>query len=312
MEKISFVIPCYCSSNTVESVVNEIEAAMKPRGDDYDHEIILVNDYSTDNTEYVIMQLCKYNSKVKGLSFSRNFGQHSAVMAGFSCATGHYIVNLDDDGQTPVDHVFHLLDKIEEGYDIVFARYNELTRRNIIRRVGTHIKETMNHYLLGKPNNIVFNSFFIARKFVIDEVLNYKNPYPYLGGLLIRATTNIANVEVPHRPRMHGKSTYTITKLIRIMLNEFTSFSVKPLRIASVIGIIFSFIGFVSAIFVVINKIVKPDVSTGWSSLISVLLFIGGIQMIIMGLIGEYIGRIYEEVKERPMYIIAERIDGEN
>jgi undecaprenyl-phosphate 4-deoxy-4-formamido-L-arabinose transferase len=286
--------------------VSEIVNTVSKLGESYAYEIILVNDCSPDDTKYAVMELCNGNPLIKGLSFSRNFGQHSAVMAGFTYAAGDYVVNLDDDGQTPVDRLPELIKKLEENYDIVFAKYIETYRRGIIRRAGTYVKESLNCYILGKPRAIALNSFFIARKFVIDEVLKYTNPYPYLGGLLLRASSNIANVEVPHRSRKEGSSTYTMRKLAALMLNEFTSFSVKPLRIASVFGFMLSVLGLIFAGAVIVNKIINPDISAGWSSTIALILLLGGIQMIITGLAGEYIGRIYISLNKAPQYVIRE------
>lgn len=307
MRLLSFVIPCYCSQKTIAAVVWELVKIVGTRKDLFDYEIILVNDSSKDNTWEAICGLCEADPKIRGISFARNFGQHAAVMAGFAIAKGDLVVSLDDDGQTPVDELFSLVDKLDEGYDIVFAKYIEQGKRPFFRRLGTSGKEAMNEIVLGKPRDLVFNSFFIARAFVIEEVLRYTNPYPYLGGLLYRTSTNAANAEVLHRKRMYGSSTYTFNKLVRLLLNELTSFSVKPLRIATVLGLAVSLIGFIFILVVIIRKIAMPHISAGWSSTVSILLFVSGIQMIMMGLIGEYVGRIYISLNKTPQYVIKEK-----
>lgn len=310
MKKISFVIPCYCSEKTLPGVVQEIETVMASRSDAFSYEVILVNDASPrDHTRDVIEKMCKEKSYIKGLSFSRNFGQHSAVMAGFSVASGDYIVNMDDDGQIPLDELFLLVDKLEEGYDLVFAKYIETVKRSWVRQMGTRAREWTNGVLLEKPREIVFNSFFIARRFVIEEVLRYKNPYPYLGGLLYRATHNVANVEVHHRARAQGSSGYTLHKLIRLMLNEMTSFSVKPLRVATIAGLLVGGMGFLWMLFIIGRKIFVPTVDSGYSSLMATILFLGGLQLITVGLLGEYIGRIYISLNNSPQYVIKERFN---
>ncbi len=310
MKKISFVIPCYCSENTLPGVVQEIETVMASRSDAFSYEVILVNDASPrDHTRDVIEKMCQEKSYIKGLSFSRNFGQHSAVMAGFSVASGDYIVNMDDDGQIPLDELFLLVDKLEEGYDLVFAKYIETVKRSWVRQMGTRAREWTNGVLLEKPREIVFNSFFIARRFVIEEVLRYKNPYPYLGGLLYRATHNVANVEVHHRARAQGSSGYTLHKLIRLMLNEMTSFSVKPLRVATIAGLLVGGMGFLWMLFIIGRKIFVPTVDSGYSSLMATILFLGGLQLITVGLLGEYIGRIYISLNNSPQYVIKERFN---
>lgn len=310
MKKLSFVIPCYCSEKTLPGVVREINKIMMSRQNAFDYEIILVNDASPkDRTKEVIEELCEKDKRIKGMSFSRNFGQHSAVMAGFSVAEGDYIVNLDDDGQIPLDELFLLIEKLEEGYDLVFAKYIETEKRSWIRKMGTSGREWLNGVLLEKPKDLVFNSFFVARRFVIEEVLQYKNPYPYLGGLLYRATHNVVNVEVHHRARAQGSSGYTIRKLARLMLNEMTSFSVKPLRIATVAGMLTGGIGFLWMIFIIIRKLTISSISDGYSSLMATILFLGGVQLITVGLLGEYIGRIYISLNNAPQYVVKERFN---
>lgn len=310
MKKVSFVIPCYCSEETLPSVVREIEETMCTHAEEFQYEIILVNDASPrDRTRDVIKELSEQKNYVRGLSFSRNFGQHSAVLAGFSLATGDYIVNMDDDGQTPLDELFLLIRKLEEGYDLVFAKYIESKPRSWIRRIGTRARENINCVLLEKPRELVFNSFFVARRFVIEEVLRYKNPYPYLGGLLYRATHNVANVEVHHRERAAGTSGYNLRKLIRLMLNEITAFSVKPLRIATIAGMVVGGLGFLWMVAIIGRKVFVPQVDAGYSSLMATILFLGGLQLITVGMVGEYIGRIYISLNNAPQYVIKERFN---
>lgn len=309
MQLISFVIPCYRSANTIGIVVQEITDVIAQRSDTFDYEIILVNDASPDNTLDVIRKLCAEDMRIKALNLSRNFGQHPAVMAGFGAARGDLVVSMDDDGQTPASEVFRMIEKLEEGYDIVFARYQKEERRSWFRRIGTEGKEAMNRIMLGKPKEIVFNSFFVVRRYVVQEVIKYINPYPYLGGLLYRTSSNVANIDVHHRKRAAGSSTYTIHKLIRIILNEMTSFSVKPLRIATLMGSVLAAIGFLFMLAVILRRALQPGIPAGWSSIISIMLFLGGMQMILLGIIGEYIGRIYICLNKTPQYVIKETIN---
>lgn len=309
MTLVSFVIPCYRSAETIVGVVEEIvttAAGMK----DYAYEIILVNDASPDNTLDVIKKLCKQNKHVTGVNLARNFGQHAAVMAGLHQAKGDIAICLDDDGQTPADEAGKLIAKIEEGYDVVFASYDH-KQHAFYRNIGTKLNELMTRYMLGKPKELYTSSYCAMRRFVIDEILHYENAYPYLVGLLLRSTKHIANVPVNHRRREIGNSGYTFTKLLGLWFNGFTAFSVKPLRIATVIGGGCAVLGFAYGIYTIVKKFINPLVPLGFSSLMAAVMFTGGMMMLMLGLIGEYIGRMYISMNNAPQFVIREIIHEE-
>lgn len=301
--KLSFVIPCYRSENTIEIVVNEIKDVIKLR--DYEYEIILVNDNSPDKVWNVIEKLAEEDENIRGISLAKNFGQHSALLAGYAQCTGDYVVSLDDDGQIPIDELYKLVDKIEEGYDVVYARYKEV-KRNAFRRFGTFMANKMGEIAIGQPKGFKGSSFYIVRKFIIDEMIRYDKPYPYLAGLVFRSTNSVTNVETDHRSRMQGRSTYSFKKLLSIWVNGFTAFSVKPLEIGLYTGFVLAFFGFIGAFVTIIRKIAGVNVLAGWSSTISLLLFIGGLILFMLGLIGEYIGRIYICINNSPQYVIRD------
>lgn len=303
MKKISFVIPCYNSETTVQNVVERIIDTVTADGR-YQYEIICVNDYSKDGTLAVLKTLSKKYG-VKVITFSRNFGQHSALMAGFHYATGNYIMCLDDDGQTPPEHMFRLIDKLREGYDLVSAKYPE-DKRGFVRSVGSKISFLMSRYLIGMPKNIELNSYYVFRRYVRDEIIKYENSYPFVHGLILRVTKNMANVEIPRMEREAGQSNYTFHSLVRLLLNGFTAFSEKPLRLATVTGVLFSFVGFLAALAVVIRKLLNPGMAAGYASTMAVLLFVGGIIMVFLGMLGEYISRIYISLNNAPQYVIRE------
>lgn len=307
-KKISFVIPCYQSARTIPAVVKEIEDAMT-RKPETSFEIILVNDASPDGTYLVIKGICESDSHVIGINLAKNFGQHAALMAGMNLSSGEVLVCLDDDGQTPADEVWKLLDKIEEGYDVVYAKYDH-KQHSRFRNIGSRVNSLMTEKLLGKPKELYISSYFAARKFVVDEMIRYKNAYPYVIGLILRTTNKICNVEVTHRERKFGASGYTFRKLIALWVNGFTAFSVKPLRIAAYGGSMTALFGFLYFIFTIINKIRNPRVPLGWSSTMSVILLIGGVILVVLGIIGEYIGRIYLCINNSPQYVIREIING--
>ena len=304
---ISFVIPCYRSAETIGKVVAELDAAMG-KLPAYTYEIILVNDCSPDDTFEVIRGLCAQREDICGVNLARNFGQHAALMAGFGYTHGEVVVCLDDDGQTPADEVGKLLAGIEEGYDVVYAKYAH-KQHSGFRNFGSKVNELMTRVMLGKPRELYLSSYFAASRFVIDEILRYKNPYPYVIGLVLRTTKNITNVEVAHREREVGVSGYTMGKLLGLWFNGFTAFSIKPLRIATAMGCLTACGGFLYGIYTVVKKFVNPNVPIGFSAMMAALVFIGGMIMLMLGLIGEYIGRIYISLNNAPQYVIRECIN---
>lgn len=309
MKKISYVIPCYRSEHTLTDVVQEITDTMKTLPQ-YEYEIVLVNDCSPDDTLGTIRRLVAADSHVQGVDLARNFGQHAALMAGFHQCSGDIIVCLDDDGQTPANEVGLLLNKLEEGYDVVYARYDN-KRQAGWRNLGSWVNSKMTEVMLGKPPELVVNSYFAARRFVVEEMLRYEHCYPYVIGLVLRTTKNICNVSVHHRAREEGRSGYTLGKLLGLWMNGFTSFSVKPLRIATYFGTISAGAGFLYLIYILINHFTKHTAPLGWASTTALLLLLGGAILIVLGLIGEYVGRIYMCSNAAPQYVAREYLHHE-
>ena len=229
-------------------------------------------------------------------------------MAGFHYVTGDIIVCLDDDGQNPPGQMFKLIDKLEEGYDLVSAKYTK-KKHSLIRKIGTKISFAMSSYLVGKPKDIDLNSYYVFRRYVLDEVIKYKNPYPFVHGLILRVTRNMANVEMEHCERQEGRSGYNLLKLFALWMNGFTAFSEKPLRIASISGCICAAFGFLFGIIIIIRKLIDPSIMMGYSSIMAVILFLCGIIMLFLGLLGEYIGRIYISINDAPQFAIRETIN---
>lgn len=306
MTKLSFVIPCYNSEHTIGTVVDEVIDTVTNHGG-YDYEIILINDSSPDNVFSVITDMAEKNSRIKGIDLARNFGQHSAIMAGFHYVTGDVVICLDDDGQTPANEMFKLIDALDEN-DLVFAKYTN-KKHSAFRNFGSKVNDKMAQWLLNKPQNLKIMSYLACKRFVVDEVLLYDNPFPYISGLLLRATNKVANVEIHHRERIEGKSGYTIKKLFLLWVNGFTSFSVKPLRLATFIGSATAIIGFLYGLYIIINKIINPAAPLGYSSTMAVLLFIGGMIMLLLGMIGEYVGRVYISLNNAPQFVIRKTLN---
>lgn len=303
MFKLSYVIPCYQSENTIEIVVKSIQTVMSEKKENY--EIILVNDCSPDNVWGIMKKLAIQEKNILSVNLTRNFGQHSALMAGYSLATGDVIISMDDDGQTPIEEVYKLIEQLNKGYDLVFAKYKNIKQKGF-RILGSYINEKMAEYLIHKPKGIKPTSFFATHSFIVKEMLKYKSAYPYIGGLIYRTTQNICNIEVEHHSRLEGNSGYSLKKLFSMWVNGFTAFSVKPLRIAMFLGFFCSVLGFSYGIILVVRKLIGISVQIGYSSLLASNLFIGGMIMILLGMIGEYIGRIYLCINSAPQYVIRE------
>ena len=276
MSKVSFVIPCYRSSKTIGGVVNEIESTMAQLA--YEYEIILVNDSSPDDTFAVISALAEADGHITAVDLAKNFGQHAALMCGIRHSSGDILVCLDDDGQTPADEVGKLLEKIEAGYDVVYASYDH-KQHSGFRNFGSRVNAWM------------------------TEILRYENCFPYVMGLVLRSTKNICNVPVNHRSREQGQSGYTLGKLLSLWMNGFTSFSIKPLRIATYFGALTAVAGFIYALIIVIRHFAVGMAPLGWSSTTALLLILGGVILLVLGLIGEYIGRIFMCVNSSPQYV---------
>ena len=314
LKKLSIIIPVYNSEKTIEEVVNEIEIAVSKLNSKYDLEIILVNDYSKDNSLQVCKNICRHKPFVKLISFSKNFGQHNALMAGIKFASGDYIISMDDDLQTPPDEMGKLIDELERNnYDVVFAKY-KTENKSIFRIFGGFVNDLMANALVEKPKSITINSYFIMKKYIANEIIKYDHAYPYIEGLIFRVTQNVGNILIEHRDRKIGKSNYTLKKLLQLWFNGFTSFSVKPLRISSVFGLFFSITGFVYLLIIIIRKIINPGIPAGWTSIMAAIIFFGGIQLLSIGLLGEYIGRVFLSINKKPQYVVKEiyNIDKDN
>ena len=306
---VSFVIPCYRSAETIGGVVEEIDAAMASM-ERYEYEVILVNDCSPDDTFGKIRELCQKDKRITGVNLARNFGQHAALMAGFHQVKGDILVCLDDDGQTPANEVGKLLSALEDGADVAYAKYDH-KHHSAFRNFGSRVNDRMLCFMLGKPKDLFISSYFAARRFVLDEMLRYENAFPYVIGLVLRATRNVVNVTVHHRDRQSGTSGYTFGKLLALWFNGFTAFSEKPLRIATLVGVFCAMAGFLYGIYTVIKKLVLPGVPIGFSALMSSIMFIGGMLMLMLGLIGEYVGRMYICINNAPQFVIREVVGGD-
>lgn len=306
--KVSIVIPCYNSEKMIKEVVDRIISTMESRPE-YDWEIILVNDGSKDTTWNVIQNIAIENKKVKAINFAQNFGQHAAMMAGYRKATGDLIMGMDDDGENRPEEMFQLIEKLDEGYDCVCAEYESHDSK--FRSIGTNLNNWMACYLLEKPKNLTLTSYYVVRRFVIDQVICYDHPYPYIAGLFLQATKNWGTVHLERSERIQGSSGYSLRKLLSLWVNGFTAFSVKPLRLAGGLGAFFATLGLLGGIYFVLRKLILGDIAVGYTSMIACISFFGGMIMLLLGVIGEYVGRIYISINNSPQYVVREETDKE-
>ncbi|MCP1101255.1 glycosyltransferase involved in cell wall biosynthesis [Aequitasia blattaphilus] len=305
---ISVIIPCYNSEKTIAEVVSlVIEEIGKMKG--YESEIILVNDFSSDNTFDVIRDLCDKYSSVKGIDLTRNFGQHNVLMTALHYTKGDIIVGMDDDLQTHPSQIPILVRKLNEGYDLVYGKYPK-KKQSFFRNLGSKFNDFTVRKLLKKPKGLVASSFWAARKLVRDEVIKCKNYNVHLQGLFLRTTKRICNVDIEHRERKVGKSGYTLRKLLRLWASCI-NFSIVPLRLSMLVGFIFASLGIISSLIIVIRKLVFNNIYLGWSSIMAALFLFFGVVLMVLGLIGEYIGRIFLCINNQPQFVIREMINVE-
>jgi len=308
---ISFVIPCYRSQATIKKVTDEIIEVVGQRPQ-YDYEIICVNDCSPDNVYEVLRELAAGNRKIKVVNLAKNMGKHAAVLAGYGFASGEYVVDLDDDYQSPTYELWKLLEPVErDECDYATAHYLE-KKQAAWKNFGSNVNVLMGVVMLEKPKELRLENFSVMKRFVVNEMIKYTSPYPYLEGLVLRVTRRIKMVDMEERDRADDNKTgFTLKKSISLWVNGFTAFSVKPLRIATIIGLITAVIGFITGIVMIIRRLLNPDIAMGYTSLAVIQLFLGGMILMCLGLVGEYIGRIYISQNKSPQYVVRNTINME-
>lgn len=302
---ISVVIPCYKSSQTIGKVVELTAAELeKLRGEPF--EFVLVDDCSPDKgaTAAKLKELSLTYPYVKAVLLAKNAGQHNAIMAALNYAQGDTIIGMDDDMQTHPSQLQYLFDEFDKGYDIVYGYYPE-KKHSGFRNFGSYVNYMSVRVLIGKPKELKTSSYWIIRKFVRDHVIEYKSPYSYMQGLFLRTTRNISCVPVQHFEREVGQSGYTFKKLIQLWSN-IMGFSVVPLRLATYCGYLFSAIGILGALVILIQKLIRPQMAIGWPSMMVAICFFSGINLLFLGLIGEYVGRMFLGMNRNPQYVVRE------
>lgn len=299
---LSIVIPVYNGAATIGTLVDAL-AELKVEGG---HEVILVNDGSRDNSAEVCRKLAERRDlPVSFVNLTRNFGEHNAVMAGFNHVRGDYVINMDDDLQNPPSEVLKLYRYTRDnGYDAVYTRYAD-KKHESWRNIGSRFANWVADQLLDKPKGLYLSSFRCLSAQVVENVIRYQGPYPYVDGLVMQATQNIGSVEVEHFPRAEGRSNYTIGKLIALWMNLFVNFSVVPLRLSVFLGFAMSALGVVGAGWVILEAF-GGETPQGWASLMVAVLLLSGIQLILLGVVGEYLGRLFITANRKPQFLVRE------
>jgi glycosyltransferase involved in cell wall biosynthesis len=305
---LSFVIPLYNSAETIGPLVRKIESLSVEGG----HEIVLVNDGSADATAEVCRGLvAAARIPVTYVEHARNFGEHNAVLTGWRHARGTHIVNLDDDGQNPPAEAVRLWQHAKAtGLDVVFGHY-EVKQHSLFRNLGSRLTNTMTDWALDKPHGFYLSSFRCVSGFIAKRIVDYSGPYPYVDGLLLQVTQRIGSITVRHEARTAGVSGYTLRRLIRLWLSAWLNFSILPLRAATLLGLATAVLGLAALGVVVMLWLQGRGPAYGWGWVMASLLIFSGTQLVILGLVGEYLGRMFLTVNQRPQSVVREVISSQ-
>jgi undecaprenyl-phosphate 4-deoxy-4-formamido-L-arabinose transferase len=285
--------------------VIQVDKVMLQHG--WSYEIVFVCDQSPDSSWKVIQEICKLHDCVRGILLRINAGQHNAIMAGLERTEGELIVTMDDDLQHAPSDIPAMVERLGQGFDVTYARFKS-RKHPIWKILGSKLNNTVSGYLMNKPSDLYLSPFRVFRSEIKDEILRYSGPYVYVDGLILAVTRNIASVEVEHHERYDGVSRYGLVKSISLWLKMATSFSILPLRITSFLGMVFSSLGFMLALFFIVQKLTLDSMPDGWSSLIVTILIVGGVQLLALGMIGEYLGRVLLTINSKPQYVVNESV----
>tara|TARA_B100000767_G_C19718907_1_gene516313 strand:+ start:625 stop:1551 length:927 start_codon:yes stop_codon:yes gene_type:complete len=306
--KLSVVIPVYNSEKILPTLVNKISSSLDRLCKKDLYEIILINDCSEDNSWKVLKELFKNNNNLKCFSLMNNVGQHNSIMAGLKLSKGEIVVTMDDDLQHSPDSIEKLLDGLNNGFDVCYSKF-EKQKHDLWKKIGSWFNDKMANILYKKSSKVYLSSFKALKRNIVNEIIKFEGPYVYIDGLILNSTRNICTVNVEHFNRLSGKSNYTLKKSIGLWLIMATSFSTTPLRMVTLFGILTMFLCFITIGWILVNKINNPGMETGWASLSILILFLGSLQFIAIGIIGEYVGRINIKVNQKPQFVIKDSVE---
>ncbi|MGH8037797.1 MAG: glycosyltransferase family 2 protein [Stenotrophomonas sp.] len=306
--EISIVIPVYGSATILPALVQKLEEVLSPLYGADGFEAVLVHDHGPDDSWKVLQALGAERPWLKGVNLRRNAGQHNAVMAGFAHASGRYVVTMDDDLQHDPADVPRIVDALKAGADLVYVRFED-RKHALWKQLGSGFNDWVASRLLNKPKGLYLSPFRGIKRDVCRAALAYRGPFVYVDGLLLQSTGNFTSITARHHARQDGKSGYSLRKSISLWLQMATSFSIVPLRFVSLAGVAASAAAFLFGLIVIVRKFMNPELAVGWSSLIVAIMFMGGLQLLALGAIGEYTGRILLNVNNRPQYVVGDLLN---
>lgn len=297
----SIVIPVFNGAETIRGVVLDIQNTFAG----VDFEVILVNDGSHDESEATCNALVKeFPQRIKFIHLARNFGEHNAVLCGLNYAVGNFVGVIDDDGQNPPTELMRLYAEIRtHGYDVVYGRY-QTKQHSWSRNLGSRINDRMANVMLKKPKEIYLSSFKVMNRYLVEEVIRYKGAFPYIDGLIFRATRNIGQMDVVHMNRMGGQSNYNLRRLVKLWLDMFLNFSMLPLRVSALLGVASALVSLLLIVGIIIDKITNPAYPAGLPTILCAVIFFASVQLVILGTIGEYLGRLFLDHSQTPQFSV--------
>ncbi len=304
--EISIVIPVYNSSSIIEELYKQIAQAIS-----VSYEIIFVNDCSIDDSWTKIVSLSKQNKHITGINLRKNSGQDNALLAGLRIAKGNYCVIMDDDLQHSPSEINNLYKECKKGFDVCYANFTSL-KQTTVKNIGSSTNGKMAEMLVSKPKGIYLSPFKIINKSTVTEIAKFAGPYPYIDGIILSITQNLCQVNVEHQARHSGKSNYTFSKSVSVFMKLFTGFSVLPLRLATITGCIATFAGIILLIKYLYDYFIAKNFIEGWTTVVVLIILFGGLILITLGIIGEYIGRMYLTLNNKPQYSISEIVKSDD
>ncbi|RMG85609.1 MAG: glycosyltransferase [Chloroflexi bacterium] len=306
--KYSAVIPVYNSERIVGETIDRTAAFFEAQG--WDYEIICINDGSPDNSWEVLRQKAEENPRVIAINLLHNYGQHTAVFAGFQHCSGDYVITLDDDLQNPPEEITHLVHKVLEGYDVVYGKFRRKQHAGY-RRMGSRLIAQVNQRVFGQPKDLTVTNFRILRRDVIERIVNYRTNYPYITGLSLMFSSRRANVEVEHHPRKVGGSNYNWRRILALVMRILFNYSSWPLRFVSTIGFAVAALSFLAGVYFLVRALLGGISVPGWATVVVLLSFLSGINIIIVSMLGEYLIRLVQQVSDSHVYHLKDIINYE-
>lgn len=305
--EISIIIPVYNSSEIIIELHQRISQALQDR---YSYEIIFVNDCSKDDSWQKISALAKQYRSITGVNLRKNSGQDNALLAGLRLSKGNYCVIMDDDLQHDPNDILKLYAECKKGYDVCFANFTS-RKQNAVKNIGSNVNGKMAEILISKPKGIYLSPYKIINRSTVNEIAKFAGPYPYIDGIILTITQNFAQIDAEHQTRLKGKSNYTFSKSVSVFMKLFTGFSVIPLRMATITGFIATLVGFLLSLKYLYDYFIAKNFIEGWTTVVVLIIFFGGLILTTLGIIGEYIGRMYLTLNNKPQYSISEIVKSE-